>query len=925
MSTPTLSLYTYGAGDLLSHFFTALASQHGADTPYRGLIHLVTLMAGTWALVAGVIGRRLLATLQWLGVFFVMFYLLFLPTVKLDIIDRTQSNQHYLVSGVPLGLGVAASLTSQIGEALTRLVEPLFSAPKALRYQQSGLLFGAQILAASRDFTLQAPELRRSLESFMQQCVFYDLVLMRYRLEDLQKDSDPWRFLQTNVSRARAFVLFPQEGPGQIVSCSTGVQKLNAAWNDAIQTTAKHYGGRWFPHAADPGRAFLQFLPLSLDPLQKISLAGPKLLQQMLLKKSLDNALGHFAAKVDAPAAMTQYAVVKAQQQKRLSNETMGHMAAYWLPLMKNVFETLLYGAFLLVFLLCLFPFGLQVFKNYIFALLWVQSWAPLYAIINGVSTFYLSTQIVNGTGLGFISELQQINHDLVGLAGYLSMSVPFLAMGLIRSLSGTFTQLATAVGGISQSAVGSSVNEAVSGNISLGNVQLGNASAFNTSRDHWQGGGSVQSGWQNTLPSGASLGMSANEGVVLNARPASSQFNGGLHLSSALRHSTQEAMEMAESAMKSDLKQYGESFSHAARGAMDLALQQSHNENQGAHYSKGTSSQLSEDLSFITSNAQKFARDHHISLAKSRRLLLSAYLGAKLSGLLGHNEPTSLERFPLVGKKGEASLSAGGKGELSRDKAVNDTKLFQSAQDFIQQQQFSARMDNVLRYADENHYQEGDGKEKRLLSDIHSALENATHARHDYQAQYQKSLTLHHTAQSLEEESANIDVEGNQAFFEFLLKQPSPNAPERTLTADEITELSVKDPKAFANAARDFTHTFTEDWLKKSTLDSVHGTAAHWQQEIAGKEAIFEQAKTGADLVVRAGEAAGLTQNHEINAGVKNEVEYAKKHSTLAKNAEALRQQNALGGKKVFQHMDELKHKGLIDWPSWLPGGGKK
>ena len=48
-----------------------------------------------------------------------------------------------VVANVPIGLALFASLTSQVGDGLTRLTEQAFTLPDDLQYRRHGLIFGA--------------------------------------------------------------------------------------------------------------------------------------------------------------------------------------------------------------------------------------------------------------------------------------------------------------------------------------------------------------------------------------------------------------------------------------------------------------------------------------------------------------------------------------------------------------------------------------------------------------------------------------------------------------------------------------------------------------------------------------------------------------------------------------------------------------
>src|SRR5260370_85350 len=77
-----------------------------------------------------------------------------------------------------------------------------------------------------------------------------------------------------------------------------------------------------------------------------LSDGASSLIQQNMMANALQNGILGWSARSNAPAALQSYAFNKAQQQTRIGNRTVGDLAAYWLPLMKNLFEGILYGSF---------------------------------------------------------------------------------------------------------------------------------------------------------------------------------------------------------------------------------------------------------------------------------------------------------------------------------------------------------------------------------------------------------------------------------------------------------------------------------------------------------------------------------------------------------------------------------------------------
>ena len=319
----------------------------------------------------------------WIALYFMAFYVLFLPKATVNIIDRVQQGKVYAVDNVPLGLAWLANITSAIGDGLTQLTEQNFSLPDDLRYGQTGMVMASNLVTAASTFQVTDPDFDRNLQSFIHQCVFYDLLLHKYSSQELFTAPNIWQFVTAHASPARAF-LYNQT----VVTCQNGAASLNQDWQSAISQAEDRYAARLFPDDTQAKTQLLKYLPLSYSFLTNLSEEASDLMQQNMMANSIQSGLLNWSAKTNAPAALEGYAFNKAQQQNRIANRTMGDMAAYWLPLLKNVFEGILYGSFLFIFLLLFFPFGLAILRQYAYSLLWLQLWAPLVRHYQSVCEF---------------------------------------------------------------------------------------------------------------------------------------------------------------------------------------------------------------------------------------------------------------------------------------------------------------------------------------------------------------------------------------------------------------------------------------------------------------------------------------------------------------------------------------------------------
>jgi len=77
------------------------------------------------------------------------------------------------------------------------------------------------------------------------------------------------------------------------------------------------------------------------------------------------------------------FAARRAYLQQRSTYETLGAMAAESLMTMKAVLEAIVYASFIFLVPLAVLPFGVRILLSWVQTLLWLQMWAPLYAVLN--------------------------------------------------------------------------------------------------------------------------------------------------------------------------------------------------------------------------------------------------------------------------------------------------------------------------------------------------------------------------------------------------------------------------------------------------------------------------------------------------------------------------------------------------------------
>lgn len=880
----TLPVIVYGNGDLFREYFNAIVAVLGRGSHFTTLLHISILLAGLTVIFSFIMRRDLMEMVQWLGVFYVAVYVLFLPQKTIIITDRVNHDASYPVDHVPLGLALVASYTSALGDALTQNLESNFTLPDYQPYHRTGMVFASRLVEAASQFEITDEQFDSNMKGFIHQCVFYDLLLNKYSMNTLMSSPNVWELVSAHPSPARSFVY-----DGTIMTCQEGARKLSEDWKGAIDAAEKEYGKRIYPHVAKEKAAELLALdlPVSYQYLTKLSESASELVKQNLMANAIQRGVVSLNAKLNTAASLESYAFTRAQEQKRLTNQTLGDMAAHWLPLMKNAFEAIMHGSFIFIVLLSVFPFGGVIFKNYVYTLLWIQMWAPLYAIINLIVSYYAKMQssaaASGALSLNAMSGILQINSDIAGLAGYLSLSVPFLSAGLVRGMAATFTQLSQYVGGVTQSAGGGAAQEAMTGNLSFGNTSLDNHNAFNTSANHFDTSGRIAAGSLTTqMAGGSSLMVTADGSGVLDMRHAISNLGASINYAEGLRASYAHQADVAFSTAQNQSSGFSKAYTAGARDISELSQHLGKTIGSGESWNISASAATLHAVSHIQRITQDFANRHGISYGESASLLANAHIAGQVS--MGMGTERGFSPVSIGG-----SISGGLSRTVGHTSATDKNTLFSEAQNYARDNHYSENMDRVERAVRDHHFRTNNEEGNRLVQNASASFDKAESLREEIQSSLSQAKSAREMASWVAEKADSINVNTNQAFADWLINQPGTDG--RGRLGYRGAERLKQDPEAMMHYA----HQYAEQH-QSTVLSHWQGNLASTQKEVEkeyqmhrqqGVNEAFVSAKHAVDKgrIMREAHSQGLNPGHFIDPQAKSQTENVLKTNQVEVN----------------------------------------
>jgi conjugal transfer mating pair stabilization protein TraG len=825
-----LPVYTIGSGDLLVEVFNAIAAVFNNTAGILAVTHLAIMLGGFCAIFQFTKSRDLQALMRWAGLYVLITSLMLYPKTTVEIVDRTDIVPR-AVDNVPLSLSIFASFTTRIGLGLAEVVETVFHMPQDMSYNKTGMLMGSRYVLASQDFQITDPVFSQTLDEFMQQCVFYDLLLDRYTVNDITHANNPWQFIKDNTSVARAFPL-----NGQITICKAGAAQLDVMWKAQINNAAAIYGAQILGNSKDAARILLSHLSDGYSLLTNVSEQGSAILQKNLLANVMSQAVSHNSANTNAPAALQAFEDTKTELQIRHTLDLTGRQAGYWLQQIKNTLEAVLYGSFIFIYFLSYFPFGLAIIRNYIFGLFYLQTLAPMFAIVNFAATFYAEnrSQLFSGTeGLSManIAGITQANADAMALAGYLSWVI---AIGggvmLFRGLPAGLQSAAQYMGGILQNATTHVASEAVSGNMSVGNTNFANQSQFNTNANHFDTNARQASGMLSLqTATGSTVSVSPNGREIMNTQGSLSNLPVDIRVAESIRSAASSQYQTNYTAGLNKMQASGEHYSTALRQLDDFGKQSSHFENSGTGFSETKSSGLSHSAHEVSQLVDSFAKEHHVSHERAAQVLGQVYADVRAGA-----------SFIVKGEVG-ASVSASGSARSSFG------SLYNEAERFSHDKNFAETVDTARRDASEAHYRVSDDAGNRVSQSIARSFDEGDSFRKEASSSFSQAQTYSTLASQTTENASSINANYSQEFYQWMNTQPPIHrhgGVNETMSRSMIDNMSVSEMQGYADRfsqekAAQSVNSFNQEHHLNDGKASVSHAYSHNNHSIHGASSI--------------------------------------------------------------------------------------
>lgn len=787
------SVYVLGGGEYITQVFNGVAALVGSGS-WDSMYRIVLIISGLSVLIAFMRAHDPKELLKFVGLMVLMSSVLLVPKRTVQIIDRTDPLGVYIVDNVPAGLAIPARFITSIGTSLTELYDSIFRTPDSLTYSKTGMLFGASLVGNLSDASLVDGDLAELLSLYTKNCVIGDILINhKYSFQTLMSTRDPYTLIFQNPSPLRGIIV-PRgnqaaiDGNNQVRdgfwTCQDIAQYVlkpklgldtqtgGKTWSDMVKQV---FGGR-----PDANVLYANMLGDSYQFFYKGSESASQLMRQAVVMNGIKQGLHTYSAQNSDTASLLNLSTTTSYIKMRLSWATSSQIAVHFVPLLNTILFSVVIGLFpIFVLLAVIHSLSVKMMFNYLVSIIYLQSWAPMFAILNYATSFYLQgkTQDLD-FNLANQAQIQLIHSDISLVAGWLSLSIPFLALAIMKGLGPAIAQAGNYLGTAINSAATASSSQAAEGNWSFNNMQTNNVMG-----NKWDTNASFRDGQMTRqLSSGATSTVTNSGQEVVDTSGAMSRLPISIKGSEAAVSSLQQSAKHAQVTAAQAMNAFQSSVNLAANQLSQLTQQFGNSATASISTDSGLSSNQVEGLKKMMNAVNTLSKNENFGKDKA------------LSNLVSE----SFDVSKTMGAKAEAGFSFGGFGgaQVYADGNIRDSESQQSQvqernarhQDVRSESSSQAMRDFTegLDMLNSHKFSEGTNRyDNEANSEVNQFVATLNMAKNQYE-QYSKSLTkskeLSDMASFAQNNSAQVDSNLDQEFASYV-RQKAPSQADELLS----------------------------------------------------------------------------------------------------------------------------------------------
>ena len=483
------TIYTWGYGDILGHILESITALFQTDD-FAGLFKIF-LTVGIVLVLLSYLGNRTqdpFFLIKFYAFTMLIWYLTLAPSVvrtTVYIEDLQNPSYSRTVTDVPYVIAKVLSWFSKFEKVVADKMETVFSVPDDLKYSNTGFLTAFGTMANANSHKIVDPYLYLSVNNYIEDCVFPDILDGSKDVQTLAKSNDLWTDLG-NTNPARTTKYYNNSNPdGTILDCQTAYSNITSDLNNYINTTgfqtlSNIIGGF-------SSTVINNILGTASDYYLNYSVTGQGYLQQAVAMNMFSEAFQNFAKVNGISTSGLALGVAKAEETARYNMVLSGVLGAKYIPIIKGILTVLIVGLIPILTLLLVTPMFKRVLIGFLMIFGWLSLWhigeVLINAIINVKASGYISTLADGNYNLLIKGAVDSTVLDYINTVASFYWAIPTIAFLIASGFSVyAMNSLAGQASGKMQGATGGTAGEMATGSINTSsNVSTGRRWSFDS------------------------------------------------------------------------------------------------------------------------------------------------------------------------------------------------------------------------------------------------------------------------------------------------------------------------------------------------------------------------------------------------------------------------------------------------------------
>jgi conjugal transfer mating pair stabilization protein TraG len=475
-------IYVLNGGELFREELNAIVAFVGSNG-WQTLARSFVLLGVVTAAIAYIRDHDIMGLLKWVVTFTLVTSVLLGVKRDVQVYDLSNPAMVYQVDNVPLGIAGPASIITSVGHGIAAGYDKFFNLPDAMAYNKTGMLFGSNLMVQAHSFQSQNGKLNRYMVEYVKSCMIPDITLNhKYSFEELMHSTDPYGLIFSRPSPLR-HIITPGENDGFLV-CKDAAEQIKQMMNPEVNVggqTFKYYSMFFFKDRPNPEFYLRDMLGSSYSYFQQGGESASDVMKKNVTMRLIRQGIMNFAASSNDSAGLVSLSSETAMAKMRMSHRTGYEIATTLLPLLHTILLSLIFGLFPLIIMLATINiYSWKIISGYIYSIAYLMSWPIMFTILNHAMNVFVRVKL-SGADLTLSNgDMAMLTRsDLAGVAGWLSLSIPFLAAGIVKGLNSAVSQAGAYMGSAMQSSASASASQATDGNWSYNNMQVDNVNGF--------------------------------------------------------------------------------------------------------------------------------------------------------------------------------------------------------------------------------------------------------------------------------------------------------------------------------------------------------------------------------------------------------------------------------------------------------------